>query len=210
MKIKICGLKRKDDIAYVNEAKPEFIGFVFAGTKRKITAEQARELKAELSKDIKAFGVFVNEPVENVADMVNEGILDVVQLHGDEDEKYILDLTNRISAETQIVKAIRVQTKEQVISAEKLPVSYLLLDAFSKKCYGGEGLSFDHELIPNLSKPYFLAGGINLENVSSIIDGLKERNIALPYAIDVSSSVETDSVKDKDKIITLVNCVHEL
>jgi len=198
-KIKICGLKRIEDINYVNECKPDYIGFVFAGTKRKISFEKAVLLKSSLSKDIKAVGVFVNEPIENIIQMTNRGIIDIIQLHGDEDEDYIKELKSQ--TDKPIIKAIRVKDKEDIYRADELNVEYLLLDTYSKDEYGGSGIPFNHDIIPKVKHKYFLAGGININNIKDVIASTDA------YCIDVSSSVESDGIKDYNKIKDIIDAV---
>lgn len=216
MKIKICGLKRVEDVDYVNQYHPELAGFIFAGKKRKIDYDTAVRLKERLDSSIMAVGVFVNEDVDYIAELVFGHIIDIVQLHGDEDEDYIqrlrqvLGQKGTIFSEIPLIKAVRVQNTGQVLAAEKLPVDYLLLDAFQPGEYGGSGKTFDYKLIPHLSKPYLLAGGIDSDNVIKIIANLRNRNIPLPFCVDVSSSVETDGCKDQEKISEIVSVVHSL
>lgn len=213
MKIKICGLRREEDISYVNQCLPDYIGFVFAGKKRKIDYDSAKLLKSELASSIKAVGVFVNEDIEYIVRLVRDDILDMVQLHGDEDESYILELRNRLSHEHKpavpIIKAVRVRSGRQVEEADKLPVDYLLLDAFSKDEYGGSGETFKHELIPEISRPYFLAGGIDYKNVIKILKNISLKNVTMPIGVDVSSSVETDGYKDFEKIRNMVQIIKD-
>lgn len=200
-KIKICGLKRECDIDFVNEAKPDYIGFVFADTKRYISPHDAMNLKKRLDKNIKAVGVFVNADILFVSELVNEKIIDVVQLHGDEDDEYIKKLKSQTDA--PIIKAVRVKTADDIISADRGFADFLLLDKYSHGIYGGTGESFDWSMIPKILKPYFIAGGITAENVS----------LALrynPYAVDVSSGVETGGLKDKEKILNLVKKVRSV
>lgn len=214
MKIKICGLRRKEDVDYVNLWRPDMVGFVFAGVKRRIDYETAKMLKKNLNPEMKAVGVFVNAHMEYIDRLVADDIIDVVQLHGDEDEAYIQNLRRSFrqmgKQDTPVIKAVRVKSTEQVLEAEKLPVDYLLLDAFTEEEYGGSGKVFNHALIPNLEKPYLLAGGIGCDNVVEIIDSLKEKNVTLPFCIDVSSSVEVDGYKDEDKIINIISLVQAL
>lgn len=202
-KIKICGLRREEDISYVNECNPDYIGFVFANTKRKVTKEEALHLRGLLNEGIVPVGVFVNEDVEVVADLVNSGCFDVPQLHGDEDNAYIARLRSLIGADKKIIKAIRVKSKEDIENSNLVDADFLLFDAFSLKEYGGTGTSFDWNLISDIRKPFFLAGGIDMENVDAAIDGVR------PYAVDLSSSVETDGFKDHDKVVAIVNKVKE-
>ena len=214
MKIKICGLKREEDIEYVNVCKPDYIGFVFAGQKRKIDYDTAKHLKSKLDSSIRAVGVFVNENIEFIDRLVCDNIIDMIQLHGDEDENYISRLKEHLSVrgnqDIPIIKGVRVRSKEQVLESESLPVDYLLLDAFSEKDYGGVGVTFNHKLIPELCKPYMLAGGIDYENVTKIIENISLKNVSAPVCVDVSSSVETDGYKDYKKIKEMVDVVRRL
>lgn len=198
-KIKICGLSRECDIGFVNTAKPDFIGFVFAEkSKRRVDFETALKLKNQLDKNIQTVGVFVNNDMDFVLSLVNNCIIDLIQLHGDEDENYILSLKEKTSA--KIIRAVRVKTTEDILSADRLPVDYLLLDTYTKGEYGGSGKTFDWNMIPKISKPYFLAGGLNAENIKSALK-------VGAYCLDVSSGAETDGKKDKEKIIKIVNTV---
>ena len=207
MKIKICGLKREEDILYVNEIKPDYIGFVFAGEKRKIDEYQAKNLKKLLDPSIISVGVFVNEDVNFISQLFLEGVIDLIQLHGDENINYIGKLNNLLlnkNKSAKLIKAIRVKDNKSLLNIEHFPVDYFLLDAFKEDEFGGSGIKFDHSLISNLSKPYFLAGGISSSNIYEILSNLKKKNINLPFAIDVSSSVETNGLKDKEKIEEIV------
>ena len=136
-KIKICGLRREEDIAFVNEYRPDFIGFVFAPSKRQVTREKAVSLKRQLRNDIIALGVFVNQPPEEIVSCVEQGAIDWIQLHGDESEDMIRKLKERLSV--PILKAVRVKKEEDIREADKLSCDYLLLDAFSSSAYGGTG-----------------------------------------------------------------------
>ncbi len=191
-KIKICGLKRPEDIKMVNDYEPDFGGFVFAGTKRKIDFDTAKNLRALMDPQIPAVGVFVNEKIELIEALCRENIIQLVQLHGDEDEAYIRTLKEKVSL--PLIKAVRVKNQEQILEAQKLPVDYLLLDTYVGGVYGGSGVTFDKNLIPKLTKPYFLAGGLATENILERIEGLT------PYGVDVSSGVETDGFKDEEKV----------
>lgn len=193
-KIKICGLKRPEDIRIVNRLKPDFVGFVFAESKRKIDKKQAEKLREALDPDIPAVGVFVNEPIQNVTELCREGIIQLVQLHGNEDDCYIEEIRKNLP-DTPLIKAVRVQSKEQILEAEKLDVDYLLLDTYVKGQYGGSGTGFDKALIPKLTKPYFLAGGSGCRKCKR-----KYFPDAIRLQVDVSSAVETDGVKDETKI----------
>ena len=192
MKIKICGLKTIEDIQMANRLKPDFVGFVFAGKKRKVTSGQAAEMKKHLLPEIKSVGVFVNEEEDRIIELVQNGVLDHIQLHGDEDAPYILRLKERTGK--PIIKAIRVRKQEDILKARKLPCEYLLFDTYKADEYGGSGQTFRWDLIPKLEKPYFLAGGLSSENISEALKWCR------PWAVDVSSSVETDGRKDESKV----------
>lgn len=193
VKIKICGLRQDADIKMVNRYLPDYVGFVFAESRRKVSEEQAAELRKNLDERIIPTGVFVNAQQEKIVRLVRKGIIDAVQLHGDEGEAYIRSLKAEIP-EVPIIKAVRVRNGSQILKTEKLDCDYLLLDTFTKDVYGGSGKQFDKTLIPELRKPYFLAGGLSAVNV---IDNLK---LCSPYAVDISSAVETDGMKDEGKI----------
>lgn len=204
-KIKICGLTRKEDILSVNELLPDYVGFVFAPGKRQINAEKARELKSLLSLKIQAAGVFVNSPVKEVAALAARQIIDLIQLHGDEDKEYISQLNHSLSdagiiRRIPIVKAVRMVSIDSIAEAQALPVDFLLLDSYGRDAYGGTGKSFDWTIIPPLKKPWFLAGGIGIHNVE---EALKTD----AFCLDASSSVETDGKKDREKIKELISKV---
>ncbi len=204
IKIKICGLTRAQDMQYVNEALPDYIGFVFAKSRRQVGPREAAELKSLLDCRIKAVGVFVNEDIPAVSDLCGGGVIDFIQLHGDENSEYIAGLRESLLKRNclrPIIKAVRVRDAESVKSSEQYRCDYLLLDAHSGAEYGGTGRTFDWELCRNVRKPFFLAGGLNPENVISAVDAVR------PYCLDVSSGVETGGFKDKDKIIKLVNMI---
>ena len=196
-KIKICGLRRREDILAVNEAKPDYCGFIieFPRSFRSITADKARELVRELSPKIRAAGVFVNAPMELVRDLLNDGTLALAQLHGQEDESYIRELKKTV--EKPVIKAFSVKIKEDIEKAILSPADYILLDQGG----GGTGKTFDWSLIPEIRREFFLAGGLGAENLRQAI-----REIG-PYAVDLSSSVETDKWKDPEKIRQVVDIV---
>ena len=198
-KIKICGLSREKDIDIANELLPDYVGFVFAKSKRQVSAEQARKLKDRLSPQIKAVGVFVNEKAETIAEIVSKGIIDLVQLHGDEDAAYCREL--RKLTEAPIIKAVRLKDESSLTGIEEFTCDYYLFDTYSEQDYGGTGKSFNQEILLNkkIDKPYFIAGGLNAANVAAVIKDIR------PYAVDVSGGVETDGVKDKAKIEEFIN-----
>ena len=188
-KIKICGLKRREDIEYVNKYQPDYIGFVFAGKKRKLTYDQVVDLKKYLTSSIQVVGVFVNEDISFVEKLVKEHVIDLVQLHGQEDQKYIQALKEKV--DVSIIKAIQIKNEDSF--NEHYDVDYYLYDHGT----GGTGESFDWSMLKEVDKPVFLAVGINLFNIA---DALK-KNV---YALDVSSGVETDGFKDEKKIKKIV------
>lgn len=196
-KIKLCGLSRPCDIAAANLLKPEYIGFVFAQKSRRyVTPEKASELKRLLTPNIQAVGVFVDEKPESIAKLLNDGVIDFAQLHGDENENYILQL--RQLTDKPIIKAFRINTPSDIVYAEHSTADYVLFDSGA-----GTGTVFNWELIQNIQRPYFLAGGLEPSNVSEAIKTL------CPFAVDVSSGIETDGVKDKAKMATFVAAVRK-
>lgn len=195
-KIKLCGLSRPCDIEAANRLKPEYIGFVFAPKSRRyVNPEKAAELKSLLHPSIKAVGVFVRENHETVAGLLNNGTIDMAQLHGGESEGYITQL--RTLTDKPIIKAFRIDTEQDVEAANKSSADYVLLDSGQ----GGTGTVFDWNLLGKIDCPYFLAGGLNADNVRSAIETLK------PYAVDVSSGIETDGYKDIQKMEAFVHAV---
>ena len=194
-KIKLCGLYRPCDIETANELKPEYIGFVFASkSKRYITPEKAANLKRLLNPNIKAVGVFVDENPENIACLLNSGTIDICQLHGSEDEAYIHDqLTDRA-----IIKAFRIQSASDIEAVNRCTAEYVLLDSGA-----GTGTIFDWALIQGIQRPYFLAGGLGIDNVDAAVKLLH------PYAVDVSSGIETDGLKDKTKMAAFAAAVRK-
>ena len=188
-KVKICGLSRAEDIVAVNRVLPDFIGFVFAPSRRRVTMQTAARLKKGLDPRIVAVGVFVNEDMETVAQAYKEGIIDLVQLHGDEDDRYVKRLKEACGC--RVIKAIGIGDRLPDLLSEP---NYLLFDALTIQ-RGGVGRTFDWNLLMNYhGLPYFLAGGLGLDNVTKAIVHLS------PFCVDVSSGVETDGVKDERKI----------
>jgi len=195
-KVKICGLSRKEDIEAVNRALPDFIGFVFAPSRRRVDIKTAALLKENLDPRIGAVGVFVNESIENVADIFKNGIIDLVQLHGDEDGEYITRLKNYCGC--PVIKAVGVGS---VLSPMPVESDYLLFDTLSEQ-RGGAGKPFDWHIIKEYyGLPFFLSGGLSARNV---VDSIR---LLAPYCIDVSSGVETDGRKDAAKIEEFVYTV---
>lgn len=195
-RVKICGLKTLADVEAVNRYLPEYVGFVFAKTRRFVTDEQARLMKQALDKKIKAVGVFVDEPLAHVVNLCENRIIDVAQLHGSESEAYIRELKQK--TDICVIKATRVQTPEQVLQVMSDEADYMLFDTYKKGAPGGTGERFPLEILekclPDMHKPFFVAGGLDCDNVLEVI-GRTEC-----FAVDTSSGVETDSVKDEQKI----------
>lgn len=189
-KIKICGLKRLEDIEYANELMPDFVGFILSdGFKRSIKPQQAVQLKAKLSDNIKAVGVFVDEPAEAIDCFLRQGVIDIVQLHGSETPEFC----SKINA--PVIKMLK-PTDFDKISQYEPYVDYFLFDSGT-----GTGKTFDWSKIPKTQKPFFLAGGLNKENIPLAIKTVN------PYAVDLSSCVETDGCKDYIKIKEVMECV---
>ena len=194
-KIKLCGLTRPEDIAAANELQPEYIGFIFWDKSRRyVTKEKAKELKGQLSDNIKAVGVFVDGDVNTIVSYLDEGIIDAVQLHGNEDEAYIARLMSLTTS--TIIKAYKIKASDDIVDATWSVADIILLDSGM-----GSGLTFDWELMRSIKKPYFLAGGLDCDNIE---EAIREYS---PYGVDVSSGIETDGVKDPEKMRTFVEKV---
>lgn len=249
-RIKICGLKRIEDIRAVNEYKPDYIGFVFADTKRFITDETAAYLKSELDPAIRAVGVFVNEPIEHIVKLIKEKTIDMIQLHGQENESYVNQLRKELTkaigpqhigeeSRIPIIQAVRIDADQKteiktdgkseagtgpvcrgnekkqeflernqrlIENTKRSEPDFLLFDSKVRGILGGSGQSFDIEGLPDnqtIGLPYFLAGGISLQNVGDLI------KLKRPFGIDVSSAVETDGWKDKNKIKAIIEAVRK-
>lgn len=198
MKLKLCGIRRPEDVEMINEANPDYIGFVFAPTWRQISPETAYELGLSLKEGIKKVGIFVNEPIQNLLTAAKTAGLDVVQLHGQEDEAYISQVRKGFDGE--IWKAVRVQSPADVKTAETLSADMLLYDSFVPGVLGGSGkrLDLNNILSAGPTRPFFLAGGINTENIDEILSEVT------PYGLDISSAFETDRRKDKEKLNELM------
>lgn len=202
------------DIEYANRVKPDFVGFIFANTRRKISAAQAKQFREALDAEIPAVGVFVNEDISVITSLVQNGCIDLIQLHGEEDADYIRRL--REVCDVPVIKAVKVQMVEQIRQAAALPVDYLLLDTYRKGVLGGTGEAFDWELLREakivagdtaegelFGKPYFLAGGLHAGN-------LREAAALGSYGLDVSSGIETDGSKDFTKMVEVMELVRKL
>ncbi|MBQ1171467.1 MAG: phosphoribosylanthranilate isomerase [Lachnospiraceae bacterium] len=251
--IKICGLKRIEDVYAVNEFKPDYVGFVFAATKRFVSDETAAILKVALNPDIPAVGVFVNEPIAHIVKLVREKSIDIIQLHGQEDLDYVNRLREALKKEVgsqdkgeasrvPLIKVVRIDVtmderladeklsdekladektvdenaytawkekqteinRKLILEAKKCEPEYLLFDSKVKGIPGGSGQTFDIANLPDdeeIGLPYFLAGGIDLSNVADLI------SLKRPFGIDVSSAVETEGIKDAEKIKAMIEAV---
>ena len=198
VKIKICGIKRLEDIEIVNRYKPDYIGFVFADSKRKVSHDLAKELRNNLDSDIIPVGVFVDSPQDEILRLFDDGIIEIAQLHGSESEQYILDLKKRTNGELKIINAIEMTQEIDLLEYNDSNSDYLLLDSGK-----GSGKTFDWSLIrKDIKKEFFLAGGLNSENVTQAINEFN------PYAIDLSSSLETDGFKDENKIKEIMEVIN--
>ena len=211
VKLKICGLRRKEDINIVNKYGPDYIGFVFADSPRKVSYEEAKVLSDILSEDIVPVGVFVNEHMKLIVDLFKDGIIKIAQLHGDEDEKYIRNLKDKSIEQTGIeipvINAIEIKDisnedsgtdyNDELLKWRDSASDYFILDSGK-----GSGKTFDWNLIDKNSEFFrnsiFLAGGLNSENLTSAIEEFN------PFAVDLSSSVETDGFKDEEKIKEII------
>ncbi|MCI8592320.1 MAG: phosphoribosylanthranilate isomerase [Lachnospiraceae bacterium] len=197
-KIKLCGLTELCDIEAANSLTPEYIGFVFAKKSRRyVPPEKAAEFKERLATGIRAVGVFVNEAPETVAGLLEDGIIDMAQLHGSEDEIYIRrmrELTGR-----PLIQAFSMDAAEDIRAAEESPADYILLDSGK----GGTGNAFDWNLIKGIHRPFFLAGGLHAGNVAEAVRRLS------PYGVDVSSGIETDGKKDARKMAEFVRLIRQ-
>lgn len=195
-KIKICGLTRAQDIQTANALQLDYIGFVFAPkSKRFVPPEQAKQLRRQLTPGIRAVGVFVNAPPEQIAALLADGTIDIAQLHGQEDAAYIARLRSLTRA--PIWQAFRIENTEDISRANASPADLVLLDHGA----GGTGERFDWTLLHGMARPFVLAGGLTPQNAAEAIAK------AHPYAVDASSGCETNGVKDPAKMLAFVNAV---
>ena len=197
-KIKICGLTRIEDVEAVNQSHPDYVGFVFAKSKRQLTIDKAADLVAKLRPDIDKVGVFGNEKMDSILKICQSGVIDIVQLHGDEPEEDVLRLKEKGIC---VLRALRVKTISNLARSNMTVADYPLLDTYHPERYGGTGESFDWSDLCAVNRPFFLAGGISCENV-------KEAIRTGAYCLDVSSGAETNGVKDPEKIAYLCRIVH--
>ncbi len=200
-KVKICGLRRDEDIAIVNDYLPDYAGFIidFPASFRSLPHEEVKNLTAKLDKNITPVGVFVDSPIEIVIELLKEGAIGAAQLHGSESPEYIMKVQEATGK--PVIKSFvlpkedgeRWRAEEILKAAESSPADMILLDAGK-----GSGQTFNWDLLSGFSRPYFLAGGISKENISHAIKTLR------PYAVDISSSVETDRFKDRKKVKNII------
>ena len=198
IEIKICGIRRAEDIEIVNRCKPDYIGFILArGYRRTISPQTAAELRKHLPEGIKTVGVFVKSPIEEVEEFQRIAGLDAVQLHGDEDEEYI----KKLNVPCEVWQVVRVHGGSDVVDVKG--ANRILLDKYDANCYGGTGEVFDASELGRIKakSPVILAGGLNAENVIERVKMFK------PQGVDVSSAVETDGFKDEQKIKEFINIV---
>ena len=217
-KVKMCGISKVETIPAVVEAKPDYMGLVFASSKRQVTVDQAKTLVEELHKqytkrynngaeqsnddEIKTVGVFVNETLENLVSIAKEANLDAVQLHGDEDEAFIKALKEKTDVE--VWKAVQIRSSTDAEAWIDSSADMLLFDAYHKDERGGTGEVFDWSCLDEFERPFMLAGGIDSTNVAHAIRTVR------PYGIDISSGIETDGVKDDEKIKAFTNIVRTI
>ena len=199
-RIKICGLSREEDIANVNEAGPDYCGFIIQvpRSRRNVSPERAAELSIRLDGRITPVGVFVNAPAELPARLAREGIIRMIQLHGQEDEDYIQRL--RCLTDVPVIQAFSVASREDVRRAKDSSADYVLFDQGA----GGTGKTFDCGLIGSMDRPFILAGGLTLENLTEAVKRVR------PWCVDVSSGVETEGYKDQEKIKAAVAAVRRM
>jgi phosphoribosylanthranilate isomerase len=202
MKIKICGITSPEEIEFANELLPDYIGFVFAESRRRITPAQAAALKANLSPSVLAAGVFVNQDIGEIRELCEAGVLDLVQIHGDEDAAYLEALKKEINK--PVIRAVRVRTRADVKNAVHIPADFILFDAYRRDSYGGTGATFDLELLEGFKRPFFLAGGLDQNNIAQSVRRIR------PYCADVSSGAETDGKKDRRKMQNIINTVRSV
>ncbi len=198
MKIKICGIKNENEAKIINECMPDIAGFVFASGKRQIDINKAKILKKIINPEIETAGIFVEQNEDEILEIYNEKIIDIIQLHGDYDEQTIKNLKEKTNA--KIIKVIRV--KEGFYKIETL-ADFILFDTYSKDKYGGLNKTFDWNIKIISNVPYFVAGGINENNIVEMVKKLT------PYGVDISSGVEVDGFKTKEKVFNIIKIIKE-
>jgi phosphoribosylanthranilate isomerase len=211
--VKICGIRRPEDITYVNKYRPDYVGFIFADSPRRVAPEQAEKLIVGLKTGIKSVGVFVNEKIQDIVSIVRKCNLDVAQIHGDEPPDFIVELKKefeylnivREKKKIEIWKAIRIKDQCSIFSMSHYDVDAFVLDTYNEGSYGGVGRIFDWNLAKEAKKygRIILAGGLNLDNVRNAV------TTVVPYGVDVSSGVEINGLKDQVKIGEFIRLVRE-
>ena len=198
VRIKICGLMRPQDIDMVNEVCPDIAGFILAsGRRRTVAPEQMRELTGRLKPEIRSAAVFLDQDIRWIADLAAEGLMDIIQLHGHEGNEEIRYLRSR--TKKTVIKAFRIDTAEDIRRAEDSEADLVLLDHGA----GGTGQAWDWSLLTGMKRPFILAGGLDPENVQEAVRKTQ------PFGVDVSSGVETDGYKDREKIMRFVRAVQQ-
>lgn len=199
MKIKLCGIRTIDDVHLINEAQPDFCGFIveFPKSFRSVSEAELRNLTTQVNPEIKKVGVFVNAPQDLAIRLLQDNVIDLAQLHGQEDNTYIEEIKSK--TEKQVIKAFSIKTEEDVQKALESPADYILLDQGG----GGTGQTFDWSLVPEIKCPWFLAGGLSPDNLHTAIEHLH------PWGIDLSSSLETDRKKDSVKIQKVMQIISQ-
>ncbi len=196
-RVKFCGLRFPEDVAAVNLLRPDWVGFVFApGSRRRLTPGEAGHLRTLLDPAIPAVGVFVSEAPEAVAELLNRGIIDLAQLHGQEDAAYLSAL--RCLTDKPLIQAFRIRSAQDLTRALESRADHILLDAGA-----GDGRVFDWELLRGFPRPFFLAGGLHPENAGQAVRDLQ------PFALDVSSGIETDGRKDPARMRAFLLAVRQ-
>lgn len=198
VRIKICGLSRKVDIEYANQVMPDYVGFVFwEHSRRYVSHEQAAALRRLLRQEIPAVGVFVDAPSEEIISLLEKGVIDMAQLHGEETEeeiRYLQAVTGK-----PVMKAVKVRSRCDVEAWLDSSADYLLFDSGM-----GSGVTFDWELLKDIPRDFFLAGGLKTENLKQAVETVR------PYAVDLSSGVETGGIKDRIKMQEAVSLVRQM
>lgn len=197
-KVKFCSLRRPEDVDFVNELLPDYIGYIFSRRfKRFVEPELALEMTEKLDRRIVPVGVFVNEPQEYILNIVDDEIIRMIQLHGNESEDYILEL--KFKSGLAVIKYFRIESEADIEKANNSAADYVLLEGGSP----GNAAAFDYSLLEGMTRPYILAGGLNPDNVKQRIE------LTHPYAVDTSSGVETDGVKDFEKMKRFIESCRE-
>ena len=191
----MCGITSLEDINTINELLPEYVGFVFyEKSKRYITPDKAKELKLKLDKRIQAVGVFLHEKAEAMAALASDGVIDMIQAHGCEEPEFVREIKKL--TDVPVIQAFKTNKKEDILRAVESPAEYILVDSSL-----GSGEMMDIEILKDFPRPFFLAGGLDPENVSTVIDAVH------PEVVDVSSGIETDGKKDPEKMRAFMQAV---